>query len=78
MTRITISSELLAQLRAAPHTVDLCDEYGNVVGQFTPQLDPEEWESLEPQISEEEIRERMKEEGGRTLAEILADLEKRA
>ena len=75
--RITISSELLAQLRAAPHTVDLCDEHGNVVGQFTPQLDPEEWESLEPQLSEEEIQRRLQEGGGRTLSEILADLEKR-
>jgi hypothetical protein len=44
-----------------------------VLGHFVPRD-----RRKEPQISEEEIQRRLKQGGGRSLAEIMADLEKRA
>lgn len=45
---------------------------------MSPDFDPDEWEFYEPELTEEELQELLKEEGGRPLAEILADLEKQA
>lgn len=77
MPQITIPDELFAQLRASGQSVELVDKHGNSVGVFSPKLNPDDWENLEPELSEEELQERLNEKGGRTLAEILADLEKR-
>lgn len=69
MTRIRLNDAVASELRKAPGPVELVDEAGALVGRFTP---------FEPCISEEEIERRLREGGGRTLKEILADLEKRA
>jgi len=58
--------------------VEICDESGNVLGYFSPKGDRSLYEGIEVPISEEELDRREKEGGGRTLAEILADLENRA
>lgn len=77
MSPIVIPDELLAQLRASGNSVEFVDKDGNSVGFFTPKLNPDDWENLEPELSEEELQEMLKQEGGRTLSEIMADLEKR-
>ena len=76
MKRVVVDSATLAKLLDLCQSVDLCDESGRAIGRFRPAIldDP----AMQPQISEEEIERRMKLGGGRPLAEILVDLEKRA
>jgi hypothetical protein len=78
MTRIIVDGSLGSKLGNLAEPVELCDPYGRVLGRFTPTFDPSLYERLEPQISEEELIRREQGGGGRTLAEIVADLEKRA
>lgn len=70
-----ISDPVTAQrLREAVKTVKLVDTEGKVLGHFV----PEAHRPPEPTICEEELDRREAAGGGRSLAEILADLEKRA
>jgi hypothetical protein len=78
MTRIIIDAALRSKLDNLLQAVELCDESGRVLGRYVPLLEPSMYEGLEPQISDEELQRRKQQGGGRTLAEILADLEKRA
>jgi hypothetical protein len=78
MTRLIVDSATLTKLRDARQTLELCDDLGRVVGHFVPTLDPSQCSTLEPQVSEEELDRRERFGGGRSLAEILADLEKRS
>jgi hypothetical protein len=73
MPKLIIDSTLHEKLLTLTHAVELCDSQGRVVGRYTPVPS-----GRGPQISEEEIQRRKSQEGGRTLAEILADLEKRS
>jgi len=77
MSRIVIDAAMLSKLANIKETVELCDESGRAIGRFTPTFRSPP-SALEPQISEEELRRREREGGGRKLAEIMADLEKRA
>jgi hypothetical protein len=70
MPKLTIDATLPEKLLALTYPVELIDLQGRVVGRYTP--------TRGPQISEEEIQRRKSQEGGRTLAEIMADLEKRS
>jgi hypothetical protein len=74
MSQIVIDAAILQRLQQVQTTVELVDPAGKVVGHFVPATSPPE----EPYISEEELQRREAEGGGRSLAEILADLEKRA
>ena len=74
MSRITLDDATLAKLTDRMYPVEVCDSAGNVRGRFIPEPDP----AMQPQISDEEIARRIKEGGGRPLADIIADLEKRA
>ena len=74
MTRITIDPSFSNQLRGLTQPVELCDTSGQVLGRYIPEAD-----ERGPQITEEELRRRKQRGGsGRSLAEIMADLEKRA
>jgi hypothetical protein len=64
--------ETLAQIQSVTTAAELRDAAGHRIGLFTP------YRANEPQLSEEEWRRIEQEPGGRSLAEILADLEKRA
>jgi hypothetical protein len=75
MERIVVDQNLPAKLADILHPVELCDGEGRVLGRFTPVLDPIDICDSEPQLSEEEWRRREEEPGGRSLREILADLE---
>jgi hypothetical protein len=76
MTQLTLDPAILGRLASLKGTVQLCYPDGRVAGQFVPgAADPPHWHR--PPVSDEELAQR-KQEGGRSLAEILADLEKRA
>ena len=75
MQKIIADSELPQKLQKVMHPVEVVDHTGRVLGVFKPDLS--QYEGLEPDISEEELDRIAREGGGRTLAEILADLEKR-
>jgi hypothetical protein len=78
MTKIVVDRVVWERLASVKEPVQLCDEQGRVFGCFTPAAEQPPFEWGRPQISEEELQRRAQGQGGRTLAEILADLEKRA
>jgi hypothetical protein len=73
MSRIILDRDTVAKLLAEDGPVEVCDPSGAVVGRFAPQNS-----SKEPRISEEELARREAAGGGRPLADIMADLRKRA
>lgn len=78
MTRVVLDAATAAKLHGARDSVELCDESGRVLGRFVPAENGLPGGKLPgPQISEEELDRRERAGGGRSLAEILADLEKR-
>ena len=78
MSRVTLDPPALAKLRQAEGRVEVCDEAGHTVGYFMPVLDRSMYEGVEAPISEEELQRIEQDLRGRTLDEILADLEGRA
>jgi len=78
MTRVVVDPLTCAKLVNAQNPLELCDESGHLLGRFFPAVDPSLYEMLEPGVSDEELDRREREGGGRSLREILADLEKRA
>jgi hypothetical protein len=78
MTRVILDDAALAKLRRVTTTAEVCDPEGHVIGQFIPIVSSVPYVGLEPDISEEELQRRERQGGGRTLAEIMKDLEKRA
>lgn len=75
MTRVIVDSATQSQLSNARQTLELCSAAGQVLGFFIPRIDPSNAADSEPQISEDELRRRERQGGGRPLAAILADLE---
>jgi hypothetical protein len=79
MTKLIVDESLRARLEDFTESVQLCDERGHVLGYFLPAeiYDRTLYDGVEPPISDEEFRRRVSEPGGRSLAEILADLQAR-
>ena len=75
MTKVVLDQRARAQFHDLKEPMQFVDESGHLLGLFTPTVDPV---LLKPQISEEEIARRLARGGGRPLAEILRDLEKRS
>ena len=76
MTRITLDADLRHRLHDLSEPVELCNEAGAVVARILPVPDPNLYENLEPQVSEEELRRRLREKGKTyTTAEVLIHLE---
>jgi hypothetical protein len=78
MTQVVLDDATLEKLANVTTTVDLCDRKGRVFGRYTPIVDSVRYVGREPDITEEELQRREQQGGGRTLAEIMRDLEKRA
>lgn len=78
MSPIIVDPATEARLVNLNTPVELCAASGRVLGRFLPAFNKEDWENLEPTISDEELERREREGGGRSLAEIWADLDKRA
>lgn len=77
MTKILVDETLRTKLHDLTQPLELCDAEGHILGRFTPVLDPALYD-LEPPFTEEEIKQRLLEKGGKTYttAEVLAHLEK--
>jgi hypothetical protein len=78
MTRLTVDNSMRAKLASSKEPLELCDEAGHVLGFFHPVALESDYENYEPPITEEEIARLARQRGGRKLAEIMADLEKRS
>lgn len=76
MQKLIVDPIFKAKLTAASDGAVLCDETGTAIGYFAPVADKSLYEGVDSPISEEELRQRKQEGGGRTLREILSDLEK--
>ena len=77
MNRIVVDESVKTQFLRALEPCEVVDAAGNKLGYFMRELDSSLYEGLEPPFSEEELRRADEEEGGRPLADILADLEGR-
>jgi hypothetical protein len=75
MTKIVVDAGTRRKLRNLAEDLQFTDEDGRVLGNFTAAAKNSR---REPQIGEEEIQRRLREGGGRSLAEIMSDLEKRS
>jgi hypothetical protein len=78
MTQLVIDPVLCSKLQNLTAQVELLDESGQAVGHFLP---PNVYQrllyaSVKIPFSEEEIERRRQTKGGRSLAEIMADLTK--
>jgi hypothetical protein len=78
MTKMVVNPEISEELRRIHEQTELYDESGDLIGYFTPGIDKSVYAGVEPPISDEELRRRAEKGGGRTLAEIMADLERRS
>ena len=78
MIKLTVDDAMRAKLANSHEPLELCDESGLVLGFFHPVTDESLYENYEPPISEEEAARLSRQRGGRTLTEIMADLEKRS
>ena len=78
MTRLVLDAATTEKLRAAQERVQVCDAKGNVLGYFLPSSDRGLYKILDCPFTEEEIERARNEPGGRSLGEILSDLQKRA
>ena len=80
MLRITVDDELRKKFKDFKEDVELYDSDGRVVGRFhisAPWTDPDQWEPLTPEISQEQIERRLEEGGGTyTTAQVIEYLSK--
>jgi hypothetical protein len=72
MNKLIVDAETRKKLYNLAEPLQLVDESGKILGNFTPVPTLSPWE---PQISEQEIERRLRAGGGRSLAEILKCLE---
>jgi len=79
MVKVVLDASVLARLNNPDGPVEVCDESGTTVGYFQPVGPPCERGSLGSQspFSDEEMERRRQQRSGRSLEEILADLQKR-
>ena len=77
MNSITVDDATASLLRWVKQPVKIVDEQGSCIGTFEPVDKKSLYRDVEVPFSEEELQQFEQEEGGRSLAEILADLENR-
>ncbi len=76
MSRITLDAAAISTIEQAEGVVEVCDAAGRVVGRLYPLS--QDYSKIVLNIDEVELERRSRETGGRSLKEIMADLEKRA
>jgi len=74
MTRVIVDPVTRAKLVNVRQPLELCDDSGNVLGQFIPVVDESGRPDSVPQVDDEELDRRERQGGGRPLAEILSNL----
>jgi hypothetical protein len=77
MIRIIVDEAICDKLTEVGDRAELCDKSGRVIGFFQPVPD-DDYAGYESPLSDEELDRRAREGGGRSLEEIMADLEKRS
>jgi hypothetical protein len=75
MTQVTLDAATTAKLQGAGEPVELRDDTGRILGHFHP-VPRDAQGRLWCPLSDEEIEERSRQEGGRSWDEIRADLSK--
>jgi hypothetical protein len=78
MTQVVVDPTLRAKLNGFADKVELVDESGETLGYCLPAAEYNRllYASIKVPFTDEDIERRMQEKGGRSLAEIMADLEK--
>ncbi len=76
MTSVKIDAQTLERLRTVSGPVQLCDDAGHVVGFFRAACGAQRYPEP-PLLSPEELQRRLAAPNGRTISEILGDLERR-
>ena len=71
MTRITIDAATVAKLKDAREMVELRDEAGKIVGHFLPGPPRDANGNIIIPLTDEELAEASRQEGGRPLKEIV-------
>ena len=77
MNRIVVDQALRDTLANFDKPVEFSDGAGNILGYFHPAAEAIDYEGYECPTSDEELERRARDGGGRSLEEIMADLEKR-
>ena len=79
MTTVIVDKELRDKLNGFEHEVIFCDESGRPVGRFLPESEYMKmlYERARHMVTDEELDRAEKESGGRSLAEILNDLQRK-
>jgi len=75
MMKITVDDTLRTKLHNFDSRLEFCDESGRVLGYFMPAVDRAVYEGVQSPTSEQELRRRSQQGGGRSLAEILEHLQ---
>jgi len=75
MIRIMVDSVTLTRMEGVSQPAEVCDTSGRIIGHFIPTSGSA---TLDPGVSEVELDRRQQARGGRSLGEILANLEKQA
>src|SRR5688572_25676554 len=57
--RVVLDMVALQKLLTAKNTVEICDEAGQVVGLFSYHFNPDDYENLEPHVTESELIRRL-------------------
>ena len=78
MNRIVVDQASSTKFSGLADTAELCDEAGRVLGYFTPAQSPSLYEGLQVPFSEQELDQIEQGPKGRTLPEIMADLDRQA
>ncbi|HKD36496.1 MAG TPA: hypothetical protein VKB78_06835 [Pirellulales bacterium] len=76
MIKIVVDELTSEKLTELGNSAELCDASGRLLGYFHPAED-DDYVGYDSPLSEEELARRAHDGGGRTLDEIMADLEKR-
>jgi hypothetical protein len=78
MTEVILDPATLAKFSQLKEAAKVCDESGRILGFYQPVADRSLYDQVEVPFTDEELDRFEQEPGGRSLAEILADLEKRS
>lgn len=77
MEKVVLDATAIAKLGSLDRTLELCDEQGRTLGYYRPVChDGAIYAWARQQVSEQVLKERMQEPGGRTTAEVLDRLQR--
>ncbi len=76
MNKLLLDSPTIDKFLSLDHGVELCDPSGRSVGWFLPATGPSDYNGYECPLSDAELVEIERQGGGRSLADILRDLDR--